>query len=184
MKTQHISTAIGLGLLLSAISSQAAEQPPVIENLKPLQSLIGSWEAQFQDETFGPVQAKMTRRADTGGTTLDERWELLKDANSVWTAHVMYFWHVETKSIRYVYFASDGGHSSGILAKSTANEWIWHISGYDNEGRPTTAIGRGALEGNNKCTLRFTSQFTAGEPQPDSQLYTFKRVATAGTEKK
>jgi len=184
MKTRQISTAIGLGLLLSAISSQAAEPSPVIENLKPLQTGIGNWEAQFQDETFGPVQAKMTSRPDTGGATLDERWELLKDGQSVWTARVIYFWHVETKSIHYVYFASDGAHAAGILAKSSANEWIWHVSGYDNEGRPTTAICRGALEGNNKFTVRFTSQFTAGDPQPDSQLYTFKRVTGAGAERK
>jgi hypothetical protein len=73
---------------------------------------------------------------------------------------------------------------AGFARKLTANEWIWHLSGYDNEGRPTTGICRGALEGNNKFTVHFTSQFTAGEPQPDSQLYTFKRVTTAGTEKK
>jgi hypothetical protein len=183
MKSRHISTAIGIGLLVSAISSQAAEPSPMIENLKPLHWVIGNWEGQFQDPTLGPVQVKGTGRADTGGTTIDQRWENLKNGQLFYTAHVIYFWHAETKSPRYLFFDSEGAHSVGFLAKSTANEWIWHVSGYDKDTKPTSAIVRGTFEGNNKWTLHYTAQFTAGEPQPDWEI-TLKRATGAGTDKK
>jgi hypothetical protein len=99
--------------LLLALAFQSAAAPPQLAaELQPLAFQVGScWRATFPGTTqtdthcFTPL---------FGGRMIRDR-HVVAGAPTPYSGETIYRWDPEARRIRYEYYASDGGYSSGLV---------------------------------------------------------------------
>src|SRR5438874_7671 len=96
----------------ATLSLNAADQPSLNENLKPLKMFLGNWSIRWT-ENGQPMAGKATVKADAGGNIVTLKTEALdKDGKSAVSYMAVFFWQSETKSLAEVHFLPDGSHGS------------------------------------------------------------------------
>jgi hypothetical protein len=98
-----------LALILAVQAAGAAPPPALVPELQPLAFMVGScWRASFPNST----------NTDTHCYTAMLGGRYVRDVHVVaggppYSGETIYRWDPQARRIRYDYYASDGGHSSG-----------------------------------------------------------------------
>lgn len=106
---------LALFLALQAVS--AAPTPALVPELQPLAFLVGScWRASFPG---GQATDTHCYTAMLGGRYIRDV-HVVAGGPPGYGGESIYRWDPQTRSIRYDYYASDGGHSSGSAVPTGA----------------------------------------------------------------
>jgi len=102
--------------LLAAAVSPAAPALALAAELEPLAFLVGScWRGTFPGTTHTDTHCFTVL---PGGRHIRDR-HIVEGAPSPYGGETIYRWDSETRRIRYDYYASDGGYSTGVAEPTT-----------------------------------------------------------------
>lgn len=162
--------------LLSAALAQATSSPLTSE-LQPLAPLIGQcWRATFPG----------TSRTDThcwtvmpGGRQVRDR-HVVRGAPSPYSGESIYRWDPQARRIRYDYYASDGGHSSGFVEPRTDGLAFPDETYVSASGRPL--VLRNGMTWDSPTAYTGVSEMRQGETWRQMWRMRFERVSEAPAE--
>lgn len=165
-----------LALILAMQAAGAAPAPTLVPELQPLAFLVGScWRASFPG---GQATDTHCYTAMLGG-------RYIRDVHVVaggppYGGETVYRWDPQTRAIRYDYYASDGGHSSGTAVPTAAGIDFPddHYVGPDGAAMTLRTVQTGGADGYMRVssarqpdgswremfTLRFTRSAAAPAP--------------------
>lgn len=179
MKATNLLTLCAAALTFAAVSTEAAGKASVVEQLKPVEMIVGSWDAQMKGGDGQPVTIRIDAQPDLGGAAINLAWEMIEpDGKQFFMVRALYFWEPETKRIAYRSFDTLGGVGYALLAKQTDRELVWQASFCRGDGRPATAVYRVEMADQNTFNFEYMNEVVAGEVRPKGPSFAFKRVAT------
>lgn len=98
--------------LLAGLALQAAPLPVLAEELRPLATLIGHcWRATFPGSEVTDTHCWSVM---PGGHQVRDR-HVVRGAAGPYSGESLYRWDAVARRIRYDYYASDGGYSTGFV---------------------------------------------------------------------
>jgi hypothetical protein len=174
MKNIQFVAVLGLALLGAALSPQAADQPALDENLKPLAKGLGQWSYVYKDEKGRELPSTFTCNVAAGGKVVVVRDQSVKDGKLLWASLNISYWQPETKSIAGFYVDSTGMHANTVLTKSGDTQ-VWQGYGYDAKGKFGTAVSTVEYQGDDTFVSQMTHIVLQGQVLPDSPKLTLKR---------
>jgi hypothetical protein len=169
------------GLVLA--TSLVAQAPPSnYEHLKPVEWMIGTWQAEMEADEDSPVAKKgdkldftMTSEWALNKNVIESVWSLKKGEFTLITAKVMRGWDPVEKQIVHGAFDSIGGHGHGMIMKDGDD---WHLK--NSVVRPDGTKESGTIIISNMTDDSFNAREVDrkrdGEDLPDGAKITVKRV--------
>ena len=174
MKSLQCAAVLGLGLLGAAISPQAADQPALDENLKPLAKSLGQWSYIDKDDKGREFPSTLTCSVAAGGKILIGRNQSVRDGKMQCLSLNISYWQPETKSIAGFFVDSTGGHARTVLTKSGDTQ-VWQVLYCDSKGYFWTAVSTVEYQGDDSFIQQATHIVSQGGIFPDSPKQTMKR---------
>ncbi|WP_395613835.1 hypothetical protein [Allosphingosinicella sp.] len=166
-----------LALILAMQAASAAPPPALAAQLQPLASMVGScWRATFPNST----------RTDTHCYTAMLGGRYVRDVHVVaggpapYGGESIYRWDPQTRRIRYDYYASDGGYSSGYAEPTPTGISFPEEIYFGGDGQ--AMVLRTVQTGSGEAYTRTTSA-RQGEAWREMFTLRFTRVGPAGAER-
>ena len=167
----------------SMILGQANETPHH-EQLKILEPLVGTWEAEGTIEE----DSEFVKKGDKWSVqmnifwVLDEKflqweWSVSLNEKQVFTGKQFAAWNPKTKKIVQWWCDTNGAHGTGEWDKR-ADGWVLHLSGIDPEGK-VVSVDRIVSVKEDTQSSQDTNLKEDGEDKPDGKAVVLKRVKSS-----
>ena len=162
----------GLVSMVALVAMQA--QSSLAPELQPLASLIGHcWRATFPGTQYTDTHCWS---AMPGGRQVRDR-HVVHGAPGPYAGESIYRWDPESRRIRYDYYASDGGHSSGFV-EASANRLSFPEEAYLSPAGQRMTL-RSSIDWESPTAFTGASAIRRGDTWQEVWRMRFDRVAAA-----
>lgn len=178
MKRSPLIAALLCVVAIPDFSGEAQNHDVLIDELKPIEWLVGTWEAKLPNGS----SARMEVTPDLGGTMCTLRYEYLDaQGRTGWSGLYNIFYEIASGTIASLRLDSTGIQSHQVLAKASPDRLVWQSYQHTPDGFQTDATEMLKV-GDDTLTVQFVHRIFAGERQPDMPKFTFTRVAPISVE--
>ena len=155
-------------LAMAALAAQVSPAPTLATELQPLAFLVGScWRATFPNGTSHDTHCYT---AMPGGRQIRDV-HVVEGGPAPYSGESIYRWDPQAHRIRFDYYASDGGHSSGT-AIPTATGMVWRASRSPCTKSSSSAVGRLSTQSQ---PMSSSASRTVDLPAPDIPVTSSRR---------